>query len=123
MMITNAPIKVAVAIGASTLADWHCLAIQAVMNTPGVVVLGTLAAPVLCGLSRSSNAPVVSGFSRTVLPALESAADADVILDFSGDERRYTPPLGVWRFGFDDGTGGAGDAKGTAVRLYRVASR
>jgi hypothetical protein len=107
-MTTNTPIKVAIATGVSGLADWHSRTIEAVKATPGVLIIGAL------------DTPVRSGFSRTGLPR-SSAADADLILDFSGEELRHVAPLGVWRFGFGDGTAAAGGAKGTAARLYRVA--
>jgi len=44
----------------------------------------------------------------------------DLLIDLGGAAATVDPPLGVWRYGFGDGTPVANGAAGTWVRLYRT---
>jgi hypothetical protein len=47
-------------------------------------------------------------------------AAADLVIDLAHRTIDTTPRLGVWRYGFGDGTAVAGGAHGTLARLYRI---
>jgi hypothetical protein len=116
-----------VAIGRHTVPEWHRAAIEAVRVTPGVALIGAIAVDRhverLDDRSDRATAAAWPGPTFRGLAELRSTRGADVLLDFSGQDLPDTPPLGIWRYGFADGSAAAGGARGTLVRLYRLTPR
>jgi len=127
VIIAANPIRVAVAIGRHTMREWHRVAIEAVRATPGVALIGAIVLDHAAEGVDGRFDPAVAAASAAApipgLPEVRFTPDVDVLLDFSGEDPSGIPPLGVWRYGFGDGSAAARGASGTLVRLYRLTPR
>ena len=115
------------AIGRHTMREWHRVAIEAVRATPGVALIGAIVLDHAAEGVDGRVDPAVAAASAAApipgLPEVRFTPDVDVLLDFSGEDPSGIPPLGVWRYGFGDGSAAARGASGTLVRLYRLTPR
>jgi hypothetical protein len=130
------PVRVAIRISRDDAREWQRRAVDAIRSVPGArVVLAIVAGG---DAARPGDARLDPGLTRVPLarvvgdaPQLREDADPDVrsyapdvIVDFAGagaaPPSAGAPRLGVWRFGFGDGSASADGAAGTLARLYRA---